>query len=285
MIERTVRLVVVTMLVMLTWAGVASAQGSTPADAVMLDNTTTSSGYLPGNRAGNFAYYKVEYPGSERPVSVRVTFSPGEAMYQTAFGFKVYGVNGFLLGESTPVRESGTHELIIKDPLATTALIVVHNYHWRTGAQYRISVSGLPDLAPTLRPIAQPTPQPATPAPVVRPSGSGTAEDPFMLLLDETLTGTLTGDRGGAFRFFRLSPRAQDAVQITLHVAPEYPGAGDAVGFTVYGPHGAVARGTRSATAGLRTARFIPRAGEQYLIQVFNYVHGQSVDYRISYTQ
>ncbi len=285
MLERTVRLIVVTVMLMLAWAGVASAQGSTPQDAVMLDNTTTSSGYLPGNRAGNFAYYEVEYPGSETPVSVRVTFIPGEAMYQTAFGFKVYGVNGFLLGESTPVQEAGTQELVIRDPLAVTALIVVHNYDWRTGAQYRISVSGLPEVTPTPRPVAQPTPQPVSPTPAVRLSGSGTSEDPFILPVDETLTGTLVGDRAGAFRFFTLSTRAQDAVQITLHVAPEYPGAGDAVGFTVYGPHGAVARGTRSATVGLRAAQFIPRAGEQYLIQVYNYVHGQSVDYRISYSQ
>jgi hypothetical protein len=285
MIERTVRLVVVVTMLLLAWAGVASAQGSTPEDAVMLDNTITDSGYLPGNRAGNFAYYRVQYPGSETPVSVRVTFSPGEAMYQKAFGFKVYGVNGFLLGESTPVRESGTQEVVIRDPLAVTALIVVHNYDWRTGAQYRISVSGLPEVTPTPRPAVRPTPPPVSPTPAVGLSGLGTAEDPFILPVDETLTGTLVGDRGGAFRFFALSPQVQDAVQIRLHVAPEYPGAGDAVGFTVYGPRGEVARGTRSATAGLRTARFIPRADEQYLIQVYNYVHGQSVDYRISYNQ
>jgi hypothetical protein len=285
MLERTVRLIVVTVMLMLVWAGAASAQGSTPADAVMLDNTTTSSGYLSGNRAGNFAYYKLAYPGEETPVSVRVTFSPGEAMYQTAFGFKVYGLDGFLLGESTPVRESGTHEVVIRDPLAVTALIVVHNYHWRTGAQYRISVSGLSEATPTPRPIAQPTPRPVTPTPVIQPSGSGTAEDPFVLPVGETLTGALTGDRGGAFRFFALSPRSQNVARVTLHVAPEYPGAGDAVGFIVYGPHDAVARGTRSATVGLRTAQFIPRAGERYLVQVYNYVHGQPVDYRISYSQ
>jgi hypothetical protein len=176
--------------------------------------------------------------------------------------------------------------VVIRDPLAVTALIVVHNYDWRTGAQYRISVSGLPEATPTPPPVARPTPQPVTPAPVIQqPSGSGTAEDPFVLAVGETLTGALTGDRGGAFRFFVLSPRPEGVARVTLHVAPEYPGAGDAVGFTVYGPHDAVARGTRSATAGLRTAQFTPKAGERYLVQVYNYVHGQPVDYRISFSQ
>jgi len=246
-----------------------------------LDNDTVGVGYLPGNTSGSYAYFRFPYPGDQTPVTVTVSFLPGDRFYRTAFGFRVYGWNGYLLGEGTSISQPGTKQVTIRDPLAVDALIVIYNYHFKAGAQYRVSVSGLPEETPTLTALAAPTPR-ATPTPTpAAAAGSGSSEDPHILEKGVVVEGRLVGNRGGTFAYAQVSAEAGDAVSLDLRAMPFDLSAGDAVGMTIYGPRGAVAKGARSSTPGQRAAAFTAKASGTYLVQIYNYAAGRTMEYRL----
>ncbi|MBC7237181.1 MAG: hypothetical protein H5T69_15170 [Chloroflexi bacterium] len=271
------------LLILCAFLGMAApsvqAQPRTPEAAILLTNDRVFTGFLPGNKAGSFAYYKVAYPGGNVPVRIRVSYIPGDPVFLSAFGFQVYGVNGFLLGKGQPITTPSTKELVIKDKLAATLLVQIYNYDWKVGMQYRIWVSGLPEAKPLATIIAAPKPTPAaTPIPA---SGAGTKESPFLLPVGKTLAGQLTGDRAGSFHYYALSATAGQAAAVSLSFAPDPPGTATGIGFTIYGPMGVVAQSARTAQAGERVAHLVARSTGNYLVQVYNYIPGLTVDYRI----
>ncbi|OGO04728.1 MAG: hypothetical protein A2Y73_07080 [Chloroflexi bacterium RBG_13_56_8] len=66
-----------------------------------------------------------------------------------------------------------------------------------------------------------------------------------------------------------------------MYFTPDNPSIGDGVGFTVYGPAGKVATGKTTGTPGERAATFQTNVAGKYLIQVYNYIEGLTINYTI----
>ena len=120
---------------------------------------------------------------------------------------------------------------------------------------------------------AQPAAGPAS-APVAAPSTPATVSD-------WPLTGTLVGNRGGAYARFPLTFASADSVTIVLHLMPYDTIIANGAGFTVYGPNGLVASAARSGAQNEMQVTFTPVVGTEYLVQVFNYFEGLPIYYSL----
>lgn len=125
---------------------------------------------------------------------------------------------------------------------------------------------------------------------LVRPVGAQTgltAETPLRLSASTPQAGdTLTGDRGGAFRYYAFDyPGQAQPVTVRLTVSESFGQVGRLIGFNLYGPAGLVGSGQplqgdpRATQADLTIAE--PAPG-RYLVQVFNYLHGATVAFGLT---
>ena len=94
---------------------------------------------------------------------------------------------------------------------------------------------------------------------------SGLAAEPSAAPLRPEQSGQLTGDRGGAFVYYRFTYAGGASVTLELQVRP--PNA-SGVGLRLYGPHGEVAGGNATEPG-------------DYLLQVYNYQPGLVADYTL----
>ncbi len=128
---------------------------------------------------------------------------------------------------------------------------------------------------PTLAPTAAPT---ATPAPAQTSQTGPAAAAPEVAAWP--LTGTLLGARGGAFVAYSRS-FAESTVTLKMWMTPYDAVIAKGVGFVIYGPYGQVASSTFAGTQGEHQATFSAIPGQAYLIQVYNYIEGLSLNYNI----
>ncbi|HZR00379.1 MAG TPA: hypothetical protein VFC93_16375 [Chloroflexota bacterium] len=101
-----------------------------------------------------------------------------------------------------------------------------------------------------------------------------------------TASDTLTGNSGGAYRYFAINyPGGGVPVPITMTAQPGFGTGGVATGFKVYGPTGFVGdaivndHSTTSSTYAFTIAHTI--AGTYY-VQVFNYIQGMPLSFQLS---
>lgn len=239
------------------------AQGSTPQDATPLQNGVTASGEIVGSRAGSFHYYTVDYPGDLSVVTLRLDFEPADPVARNGFGFKVYGENGYLIGEgSSDGLPTGVQEVRYSDSNDDIWLVQVYNYLPDRAISYELVVTGLPQASGTPEPTPVPTRSPAD--------------------LTQTESGTLTGSSAGAYIFYNL-PYAADGSQIEIEMSyqPDNRVIARGVGFVVYGPQGEIARGQGTGRPTERQATFSATTPGNYIIQVYNYIDNLTISFTI----
>ncbi len=101
--------------------------------------------------------------------------------------------------------------------------------------------------------------------------------------LSEAKSGLLPGNVGGAFaKYYFSSPGDSSLITVRLAFVPDTPAMAGGIGFDVYGPSGRVASGASTGVPTERKATFSAAESGQYLIQVYNYVHGTALDYTLT---
>jgi len=239
--------------------------GSDPATAERLYNNTPVSGALVGNRGGAFAYYKIEYPGDNRVVSVELSVSPGDPAAMKGIVLKLYNASGSELGLAVPIDKGLA--VPYGDTTQGTWLVQVGNYLHGTVVNYTLVAKGLPAAAaPTTAPVSAPAAAPA-PAPAI-------AGFP--------LSGTLTGDRAGAFVRADLGYAADGSnLVVSLNYTPADPATAKGIGLTVYGPDGRSWQAKPADGPGNLKATVNSDVPGKYEVVVWNYIHGFTMDYRV----
>lgn len=230
-------------------------------------------GTLTGNPAGAFDYYNIDYPGDERTLEMKLTFSPD--MRGEAVGFNVYGPDQRRIAKGGPTEDIGVREVRHSDDEAAPWLVQIYNYVTGFTISYDFVVKGLSE--PPVPSGATPAPAPAPPP---TPSAAATPAQP------ETTSpwawGSLAGNRAGAYawhEFYYPGDNSKASIRMTLD--PDTPAMGEGVSFVVYGPSGVVARGRTTNTSGEREATFASGVAGTYVVQVYNYVQGTTVNYAL----
>jgi len=254
-------------------AAVGSAIAQNPAEVhQQLVNETPASGLLTGDRAGAYAYYTLEYPGDLRVVTIELEFAPADPVTRLGVGMNVYGPNGYLIGQTSEEDPSSEDEVLTvrySDGNQATWLVQIYNYIPNHTVSYAVTAKGLPETATAAATATpQPGPEPQPPAPV-----------------DTAVQGSLTGQQAGAFHFYEFSyPGDGSEVEVNMRYAPDNDVIARGVGFVVYGPSGEVARGAGTGRPTERRSVFASDVPGTYLIQVYNYISGLTIQYDIERT-
>jgi len=237
-----------------------------------LVNEVPVSGMLTGNGAGSFAYYTIDYPGDLRVVTIELEFAPADPVTRLGVGLNVYGPGGYVIGQT------GAEELDSEDKVTTirysdaneaTWLVQVYNYIPNHTISYSVTAKGLPEQTP-ISPTTTPEP---------------TVERKPTAVLGTAVTGSLTGRPAGAFEFYEFSYAGDGAeVQVEMVYVPDNDLIASGVGFIIYGPSGEVARGTGTGRPTERRAGLASDVAGTYLIQVYNYIAGLTIQYSITRT-
>jgi hypothetical protein len=112
-------------------------------------------------------------------------------------------------------------------------------------------------------------------------AGNDTPEGALPLM--NPTAGALTGNRGGAFAFYRFDYTGKNHVaQLTLHFSPDDTVVHPAIGVTVYAPDGTAYTSSITDTLGLQQVRFASSLAGRYLVQVYNYGPGYTVSYSLT---
>jgi hypothetical protein len=242
-------------------------------------------------RAGRFAFFKFEAPGSPETIRITGSVTPGVAIAAARSGFTVWGpTGGRLVAEGAMTYSSPSHLAEFVATERGTYLLQVYNYNV-TPIQFELVATGLPAQpdAPAATPdtpvvlVATPTAVPAaTPVAGIDNDQPGRA-----LTLTGPAAGTVPGDAGGSFRFFQFDyPIPNQSISIVLDLSPGDAGTARSVGFVVYGP----AAGREYARGGLQergpTYATTLSSDERgtYLVQVYNYGR-QTIAYRLEVTR
>lgn len=92
--------------------------------------------------------------------------------------------------------------------------------------------------------------------------------------------GSLTGNRAGAFAYYRFDyPGKHVVAKLTLSFSPDDSVVHPAIGLNIYAPDG-TAYNTRSIDAfGLQQVRFASGLAGSYLVQIYNYAPGYTINY------
>lgn len=112
--------------------------GSSASNPIKL--TTSSSGTLPGNPAGSFVYYTVDYPGDGSTQSVTLSFSPAGADVANAIFVNVYQNGNTLTSvQGTQAATLGQLTVSYSSTTAGPVLIQIANYNPSPTISYTIS--------------------------------------------------------------------------------------------------------------------------------------------------
>jgi hypothetical protein len=261
---------VVAVLLNAGMLGAYAVSAQTPPD---IGSGAPMTGTLTGSRAGTFAYFAVNYPGGFVVGKIELTFTPADPVTLLGTGFNVYGPNGTLEGTGSMVpTNNGTavFDFYVSTSQAVSLLIQVFNYIQDDTISYTIAATGFTSpVAPTPTAAPAPTGPAPTPAPVLAP------------VID--VSGSLTGDSAGAYAEYRITVVSgmPDAV-ITLNYAPDNPVISPGVGLNVYGPTGMHQAADGTGIPGQRTVTLPASMPGTYLLQVFNYIPGLTIDYSLS---
>jgi len=245
---------------------------------------------LTGNPAGAFDYYNIDYPGDERVLDMKMTFSPD--MGGEIVGFNVYGPDQRRIAKGSPTDEIGVREVKHSEDEAAPWLVQIFNYLAGFKMSYSFVAKGLSEPPSPVGAGASPTATAAPPAATVvpetttvsappTPAPTATPAEPMPTSSTSPWAwGSLVGDRGGAYArhdFCYAGDNSKVSLRMTLD--PDTPAMAEGVSFAVYGPSGEVAKGRTTNAPGQREATFSSDVAGNYLVQVHNYVQGATVNY------
>jgi hypothetical protein len=292
-------------------AAAAPAPAAAPASA-MTDNSTSAGarpftgsadGQLDSGPGGHFQFFKFQYPGEQRKVTINLTATPNDAEILKYVGFKVYGPTGreYLTAESfKDANPSATAELATIEP--GEYMIQVYNYAPNPDVvvTFQLKSNDLPPqpaaaaapvggtLAPAPAPAAAPArapaaaPAPAAAAPSAEPTTPELARE--LTPQSNTASGSLPGAPGGRFHYYKFTyPGDTRKVTISLTATPNDFNVLQFVGIKLYGP--SVGREYASAGAQKDAVAIAELSNQEpgiYTIQVYSYV--PNPDTGVSYT-
>lgn len=244
---------------------------STPAQAATVTQQSSSmSGSLVGKGNGAFAFFNVEYPGGNWPMTVSVSFSPANQLPVNAFGFLVWQDDTLV---ATGVETSRDFDNATKSADVTVIpagkyTVQVVNYADGVNASYVLGINGV--SASTLNVTGNTTP------------------DKSVTLTAQTNTarGQLAGAGNGSFAFFGVNYQGgKQPLTISVSYAPGRNATGSAVGVNIFRGSQLVMTSVisdgRTLGSGMAYQTYSADDAGYLGIQLFNYQPGVTIDYSI----
>jgi hypothetical protein len=96
------------------------------------------------------------------------------------------------------------------------------------------------------------------------------------------ITGSLTGNHGGAFARYAFTFNSTAPVTLVLHMLPYDMVIANGAGLTVYGPNGMTAKAPVTGANNELKVTFTPVVGAEYIVQIYNYLEGLPIYYNLS---
>lgn len=272
----------------------STAPGAWPFDGKKID------GALSSGQGGFFKYYKFQYTGDDRKVSINLSAQPADSNVLQYVGFKLYGpnpgqeyLNVKLTKDAVP---NGTGTLANREP---GEYVIHYNTNPELVVYFQLDGSNLPEqpraaasvpmlpapglTAPALPgpmmappPIAAaPLPAPAPMAPAAAPAQPTDISDPSRAAaLTGQASNVLAGNSGGKFHYYKFRyPGGKRKVSVSIFATPNDPEVLKFVGIKVYGP----TPGKEYAAVGAQkelasTTEFESEEVGEYVVQIYNYV-------------
>jgi hypothetical protein len=241
----------------------------TPEQAIQVRPTyTVIGGQITGDPAGRFNFYSLDYPGGDRTMTIRLTYTPAYSFSGQPIGFNLYRGED-LIGQSSEIGRddsSVTVNLDFNARAAGTYGLQVFSYWAGATVNYSISATGLAPGAP-------------------RVSGNTTPGQAVTLTGTAGASATLGGQRAGAFNFYNVGYPGDDK-ETTVVVTFRTPGGSQAsaLGFNVYrgSEHVADVQSIED-TVGTYAAIWTRKStdSDNFSIQVYNYTDGVPAEYTI----
>ncbi|MBI2954190.1 MAG: hypothetical protein HYY30_07750 [Chloroflexi bacterium] len=272
-----IRLSVILLLVVAIVPATVFAANDTTDTAILLTAENPShADRLFGDTGGAVRFYRIDYAGNGRPVKIDLTAIPGRDTSGPAFGFKLYGPNGLVGEASIENNESDRtrYSMTLSGATAGPYLIQVYNYTDGIAIDFDIQANGL----------AEATAQP----PSGEPIGS-TPDEPVQITQSSvSIGGSIVGESDGKAQYFSVDyPGGSSSMTMDLKYSPPSTFENGAVGFNLYdlsktGDQSLVARGAETQRDGAQATvsyTLVENAFGSYLLQVFNYQSGLTVNY------
>jgi len=103
------------------------------------------------------------------------------------------------------------------------------------------------------------------------------------LPLTSPVFGSLTGNSAGAYAFYRFDyPGNFWVAKLTLSFSPDDSVVHRAIGLIIYAPDSTAYTSSITTTLGLQQVRFAADLAGSYLVQVFNYAQGYTINYTLT---
>ena len=256
--------VMLALAVLSTMALVVSADTSD--QTVALTEGTEQGGVLPGNEAGSYANYRIDYPGDKADLRIQMVVGLGDPVYAPMIGFHVYGPYG--MSADGVAQDDGSLEVSYCEEEAAYLLVQVYNYSSVT-MPYALSVEGLSSA------VAEET-----------LATTAVLPDPSNQPLENTVTDVVIGNGGGAFGKHLLGYAGDESdVTIEMTFSPADPSFAQAFGFEIWSPAGehiATGIAPNSDSKGTLWATFASDVAGNYIVQVFNYANGVALNYTLT---
>ena len=249
----------------------ATPDGKTATTAIPLPASVSTSGTLTGTANGSFAYYTFDYPGNGTTGTITLNVTPTDSNTTNAVGVNLYQNGATLRSMNALGSTSGSNLGLFSSSIAGPVLVQVYNYLPGQTASYNFTITGVTSRAG----IAAPT-----------GGGGETAATAVPLPGLVSASGTLTGSAEGSFAYYTFKyPGNGTTGTITLNVTPTDSNTTNAVGVNLY--QNGVTLGSMNAlgsTSGKNIQQFSSPTAGPVLVQVYNYLPGQTASYNVTIT-
>lgn len=222
--------------------------------------------HLTGAADGAASYYTLVHPGGDEPLAVTLNYAPLPRLGTDAVGINLYRDGKLIVQGSEAGRdEQGiTLSAVVASPAPAIYGLQVTNYSPGDTISYVLEASGLA----------------APPAPA---SGNTTPDRALALRGTAGATGSLVGNRAGAFNFYTVvHPGGGKTLTLAMSIPSPGGAPGQALGFNVYQDGRLVGQATAGDDGtGLLYALWRYTASERTSlgVQVFNYGDGARSEY------
>lgn len=263
----------------------ANPDGSTAATAIPLPASLSASGTLTGLAQGAFAFYTLDYPGDGSVGSITLNVNPTDSNTTNAVGVNLYQAGAMLLSMNALGATSGVNLGKFSSTIRAPVLIQVYNYLPGQEATYHFSVSGISGQGASVGGLSTATSSsPATGTTVG--SGGQMAKSAVPLSASLSASGVLTGSPIGSFAYYTFnSPGDGRSGTLTLTINPTNPGTTNAVGVNLYQAGSTLlSMNATSSVPGTNSGAFSSATAGPILVQVYNYMSGQTASYTFAIT-
>ena len=248
----------------------ANPDGKTAAAAIPLPPNLTASGTLTGVAQGAFAFYTLDYPGDGSVGTITLNVNPTDSNTTNAVGVNLYQADATLLSMTALGTTSGLNHGNFSSKLKAPIIVQVYNYLPGQEATFNFSISGI-------------TGHGASASGAATSTASSTA---IPLSASLSASGVLTGNESGSFAYYTFNyPGDGSQGTLTLTINPANPGTTQAVGVNLYQAGSTLlSMNATGSVPGTNSGAFSSTTAGPILVQVYNYLSGQSASYTFAIT-